>query len=81
MNHPDWNFRYNNIDYLDLLLMKAENLFFLGDYESSLQEAVALTQMAAVGYPGEVSVEDFNLATIEGRAALINLIDELDDLI
>jgi hypothetical protein len=76
---PDWDFAHNDIDYLDLRLMRAENYFFMAEYELSLQEALEVN--AIVGYDDDLTADDFNLATIEGRAALINLIDELDERI
>ncbi len=76
---PTWIFEHGDVDYLDLRLLRAENYFFLADYELSLQEALALNEI--VGYVQGLSEEDFNLATIEGRTALLNLIDALDNLI
>jgi tetratricopeptide (TPR) repeat protein len=76
---PTWEFEHNDIDYLDLRLMRAENYFFLAEYELSLQEALELNDL--IGYQSGLTADDFNLATIEGRAALINLIDELDEQI
>jgi len=75
-----WQFDHDSeIDYLDLRLMRAENYYYLADFAASLDEALALNAM--VGYQPGLSPEDFNLATIEGRAALIQLIEALDNLI
>lgn len=77
---PNWVFQYNtDIDYLDLRLIYAENYYFTAEFELSLQEALAINDI--IGYQPGLSADDFNLATIEGRTALITLIDELDDLI
>ncbi|MBU1881744.1 hypothetical protein KKA08_06885, partial [bacterium] len=78
----DWEFEHNhNIDYLDLRVMRAENYYFLADFEASLAEAIALASDPSVGYSPVPDPNDFNLATIEGRAALIELIDALNDMI
>lgn len=75
-----WEFEHNQqIDYLDLMLIRAQNDYFLADFEASLEEALALNDLLA--YQPGLTADDFNLATIEGRAALITLIDALDDLI
>ena len=76
---PNWDFAHNDIDSLDLRLMRAENYFFMAEYELSLQEALAVNTI--IDYDNTLTADDFNLATIEGRAALINLIDELDERI
>ncbi|TKJ42329.1 hypothetical protein CEE37_01215 [candidate division LCP-89 bacterium B3_LCP] len=79
---PDWEFEHDwQIDYLDLMLMRAENYFFLADFEASLLEALVVNDLVRADYPQlpAYTVEDFNLATIEGRTALIELIDTLED--
>lgn len=77
---PTWEFTYDeDINYLDLKLMRAENYYFLADFEASLQEALEINDI--VEYQDGLGAESFNLATVEGRAALIALIDALDDLI
>ena len=77
---PEWSFEHKDVDYLDLRLIRAENYFFLADYELSLEEALALADEIPE-FEEEVNWEDFNLATIEGRTALMNLLDALDELI
>jgi len=77
-----WEFQHNhNIDYLDLRIMRAENYFFLADFNASLAEAIDIATDPAVNYSPVPDPDDFNLATIEGRAALIELIDALNDMI
>ncbi len=75
-----WTFAYEaGIDYLDLRLLRAENYCFLGDFELSLQETLAINDI--VGYQPGLTVEDFNLATYQGTQALFDLIGALDILI
>jgi hypothetical protein len=77
---PTWTFTHEpQINYLDLLLVKTENYYSLGDFQASLDDALALN--AIVNFDPSLGPEDFNLATIEGRAALADLINNLDDLI
>ncbi len=78
--NPTWQFAHNErIDYLDIMLIRAQNNYFLADFETSLAQALELNDL--LGYQPGLTEGDFNLATIEGRAALIELIDALDDLI
>jgi hypothetical protein len=78
--NPTWQFEHNaQIDYLDLMLIQAQNDYYLADFEASLARALALNDL--LGYQPGLTEDNFNLATIEGRAALIELIDALDDLI
>ncbi len=74
----DWVFSHKDVDYLDIRLVRAENYFLLADFEASLQEALSLNEIVGNTVLSEA---DFNLATIEGRTALMNLIDALDDII
>ncbi len=77
---PTWDFEHDNqTNYLDLRLLRAQNYFVLTDYQASLDEALALN--AIVNYDSSLGPEDFNLATIEGRSALIELIEALDKII
>jgi tetratricopeptide (TPR) repeat protein len=77
---PTWDFEHDNqTNYLDLRLLRAENYFVLTDYSASLDEALALNDI--VNYDPSLGPEDFNLATIEGRSALIELIEALDKII
>ena len=75
-----WVFPHDRtIDHLDIRLVRAENYYMLADFEASQMEALGLA--TRLGYQPEDLVPDFNynLATIEGRAALIQLIDELEE--
>ncbi len=77
---PTWIFEHeNDIDYLDVRLLQAENYYALANFQASLEAALALNQV--VGYDPDLGQEDFNLATTEGRAQLVLLIAALDDLI
>lgn len=77
---PTWDFEHDNqTNYLDLRLLRAENYFVLADYQASLDEALALNDI--VNYDSSLGPEDFNLATIEGKSALIELIEALDKII
>lgn len=86
--NPIWSFDHDQtIDYLDLQLVRAKNNFFLCEFEASQEEALELA--AGFGYDTENELAtliglptfSFNLATIEGRSALILLIDALEDMI
>jgi hypothetical protein len=77
---PDWDFDHDaGTNYLDLRLMSAENYYFLADFFASREIALELNDQ--LGYDPDLSEADFNLATIEGQAALVQLIEALDDLI
>jgi hypothetical protein len=77
---PEWDFDHDSgTDYLDLSLMSAENYYFLADFPASLSVALELNDI--LNHDPQLSEEDFNLATIEGRTLLMALIEELDDLI
>lgn len=76
----NWQFAHDSqINYLDLRLIRAENYYYLADFPASRDEALALNTI--LNYQPGLSASDFNLATIEGRAALIELIEALDNLI
>jgi hypothetical protein len=83
-----WNFEHDqSIDYLDLQLARCSNNFLLGDFEASQTEALELAAVFGYETPGELATLigmptfSYNLATIEGRSALLMLIDALEDLI
>lgn len=90
--NPAWVFEQdNNIDHLDIRLLRTENYYFLAQFETSLQQANALilvlptameNQLASLvpGVPLDGSYSP-NLATIEGRAALMELIEALAEVI
>lgn len=85
---PSWVFEQDgDIDHLDIRLIRTENYYFLAQFEASLQQANALilklptslkNQLANLtpGVPLDGSYSP-NLATIEGRAALMELIEAL----
>lgn len=83
-----WSFAHDqSIDYLDLQLSRSKNNYFLCEFEASQEDALELA--AGLGYdtPSELATLiglptfSFNLGTIEGRSALILLIDALEDMI
>jgi hypothetical protein len=75
---PLWEFTHETqINYLDLRLLRAENYFNLEKFELSLTEALTLNAIVNPGSP--LTANNFNLATIEGRMALQQLIYTLDD--
>lgn len=77
---PSWAFTHDTqINYLDLRLLRTENYFNMGEFQASLDEALALNAIVNPSTP--LTPDEFNLATVEGRAALAQLINELDDLI
>lgn len=79
-SNSTWIFQHDTqIDYKDLLLLRAENYYYLANFEASLDEALVLNSI--VNYQPGLDASDFNLATIEGKAQLIELIEALDDLI
>ncbi|MCX6641007.1 MAG: hypothetical protein NTW14_11110 [bacterium] len=72
-----WEFSQDGqINYLDLRLIRAENYFGLAEFESARTEVIQISGM--VGYTAGQGAASLNLATIEGRAALIEMIEELD---
>jgi len=77
---PEWDFDHDNTtNYLDLRLMSAENYYYLADFPASLSVALELND--ALNYNSQLDETDFNLATVQGRTLLIELIEDLDDLI
>jgi hypothetical protein len=79
--NPAWEFTHNHqINHLDLRLARVENYFNMGEFETSLELALDLNNNYGLPTtPRQAS--EFNLATIEGRAALAQLINTLDGLI
>ncbi|RJP80012.1 MAG: hypothetical protein C4524_04310 [Candidatus Zixiibacteriota bacterium] len=69
----------HSITALDVRLIRAFNYYALAEFDLSLVDALAVNE--AVGYQPGLAVDDFNLATTEGRAELMDLIDALDELI
>jgi hypothetical protein len=75
--NSSWGFSQDGqINYLDLRLIRAENYFGLAEFESARTEVIQISNM--VGYTAGQGATSLNLATIEGRAALIEMIEELD---
>lgn len=74
---PNWVFSQDSqINYLDVRLIRAENYFALAEFESARTEVIQISNILEYGAgQGAVSL---NLATIEGRAALLEMIEELD---
>lgn len=67
----DWEFiHWSYVSYLNLYLIKAENYFFLGNYDLSLSEVIKLSS-------------DFyaDITTYEGRASLALEIERLKTII
>ncbi len=75
-----WDFDHDNTtNFLDLRLMSAQNYYYLADFSASLSVALDLNEI--LDYDPQLSEEDFNLATVQGRTLLIELIEDLDNLI
>ena len=77
---PTWSFTHDTqFNYLDLRLVRVENNFNMGQFQASLDEALALNAIVDPSSP--LGPDDFNLATMAGYTKLQQLIYTLDDLI
>lgn len=62
----EWSFQYKDINYEDILLLRALNYYAMGDFDESLDE---LQKIFPTFTP--------DVSTVEGRAALADKLEEL----